>query len=745
MLPPQPAAQVRKAEAPAPEVREKALAQLATSGAGDWSALRAELRAAHGSADRRLGRLHPQTLTLRALAGLVLDRQGEARGLRLFAEACGDLHRQLRLTQRSRGAEDPATLPFLQALAELYRLEKLQDGRWEDQALRVELRHGKGPRPDLERRVVAALERHYGPFLSFRAPDRGAVLEDVARLVALWMRREKPAERTAAFLEVALRSDARGVWKLVAAHAEEPLQEALRELLGGLDVDPLQADLGPFLAWLPAQAATPWAEAAKRLGEAVEAAVERARLAPATALQRRARLAVAQGEPERAVSMVSEALLQSREDRPAVLALAEELVRDTEDPALVDRLHRALLADLARTSGDPATHGLRMAAAQRLEALGDAPAAEVLWRSLVGTAQAGAGFQSPEALDHALGSNLASQQRWEEARFFLEPLAGAEKWRADPALRFLLARIEAGRRDFESARRWAQEGLERLPKEDPLAPLPGLAAALRLLRGDPAAEEAVARLRRGLDPAGRVPALADPERLLDLLEQLEQANAKPQPVAGSACRSPWGLIGEDPASRGEALLLAANGLRLADAEPCLREALRHLERAWGDQDPRLLPPLLRLAQCLQDQEHADAEFVLRRALALAAAQPERDLRLEAEVRARLGQFLGDRGRAAEADALLQAALRELAKDPASDAKALELFGGVLLMRLARLEHQEDYQGALDALQIADERLAKLDREAGTEGEVILKEMGLSRARFTRQAEIQALLRAQGLE
>lgn len=744
MLPSQPAAQVLKAEAPAPDLQAKAMALLSGPGGG-WAALRMELRTAHAAAAQKLGRLHPQALTLRALAGLVLDRQGEARGLRLFAEACGDLHRQLRLVQRGPVPASAATLPYLESLAGLYRLEKLQDGRWEDQALRVHVRQSKGPRPDLERRVVAALERHYGPFLSFRAPDREAVLEDVAALVALWQRREPPAGRTAAFLEVALRADARGVWKLVAGHAGEALREALQELVGSLDADLLQADLGPFLAWLPAQAKTPWADAAKGLGEAVEAAVERARLAPATALQRRARLAVALGEPARAVAMVSEALLQSREDRPAVLALAEELVRDIEDPALVDRLHRALLADLATTSGDPATHGLRTAAAQRLEALGDPVAAEQLWRSLLGTARSSAGFLAPEALDHALGSNLASQQRWEEARFFLEPLTAAEKGQGDPALRFLLSRVEAGRRDFESARRWAREGLERLPKEEPLAPLPGLAAALRLLRTEPEAEEALARLRSGLDPAGRIPALADPQRLLDLLEQLEQANAKPQPVPGSACRSPWVRVGDDPASRGQALLLAANGVRLADAEPCLREALRHLERAWGDQDPRLLPPLLRLAQCLQDQEHADAEFVLRRALALAAAQPERDLRLEAEVRARLGQFLGDRGRAEEADALLQAALRELAKDSATAPKALELFGGVLLMRLARLEHQEDYQGALEALQVADEKLAKLGTEPGTEGEVILKEMGLSRARFTRQAEIQALLRAQGLE
>ncbi len=741
MLPLQPAAQVRPAEDP--DLATRAAARLAAPAGADWAALRLELRSAHAAAERRLGRLHPRPTTLRALAGLVLDRQGDPRGLRLFAEACGDLHRQLRLVRRSRGGEHPATLPFLEALAELYRLEKLEDGRWEDQALRVHLAQGGGPRPDLERRVVAALERHYGPFLSFRAPDREAVLEDVARLVALWRRRPSAAERTAVFIQAALRSDARGVWKLAAGHAQEPLREALRGLLGGLDPQPLQADLGPFLAWLPAQAGTPWEAAARALGGAVEDAVARAPLAPAQALRRRMRLALALGEPARAVAMVAEALPQAREDRPALLALAEELVRGTEEPTLFQDLQRALRADLASRSEEPASLGLRLAVARRLEDAGDAAAAEPLWRSLLGSGPGTGGDLSAEVLEHALGRNLAQQQRWEEARFFLEPLSEAGKWQADPALHFLLARIEAGRRDFDSARRWAREGLARLP--EPPAPLPGLAAALRLLRADPEAEALLARLRGLLDPAGTIPALDDPERLLDLLERLEADRARPQPVPGSACRSPWAGIGEDAASRGQALLQAAAGLRLADAEPCLREALRQLERAWGDQDPRLLPALLRLAQCLQDQEHADAEYVLRRALALAAAQPERDLRLEAEVRARLGQVLAERGRAEEADALLQSALGELARDPATDAKALELFGGVLLMRLARLEHQEDYPGALEALQVADRKLARLDPSSPVEGEAILKEMGLTRSRLERQAALQALLRAQGLE
>lgn len=268
MLPPQPAAQVLKAEAPAPDVRARAFALLSGPADGGWAALRLELRTAHAAADKRLGRLHPQTLTLRALAGLVLDRQGEARGLRLFAEACGDLHRRLRLIQRSRGAEDTATLPYLEALADLYRLEKLQDGRWEDQALRVHLHTSTGPRPDLERRVVAALERHYGPFLSFRAPDRTAVLEDVARLVSLWMRRTPPAERTTAFLEVALRTDARGCGSWSRPTRKNRCGRRCGSWWAASTPKlPRQADLGPFLAWLPAQAgaATPWADAARTL------------------------------------------------------------------------------------------------------------------------------------------------------------------------------------------------------------------------------------------------------------------------------------------------------------------------------------------------------------------------------------------------------------------------------------------------------------------------------------------------
>jgi tetratricopeptide (TPR) repeat protein len=752
----QPAAQTVKAQPPAVPpyvaVKAKALSLLAGGTSTDWNVLRAELRTALAASEKRYGRLHPLPLTLRALIGLVLDKQGEDRGLRLFAESCGSLFRQLRLTQRVHGQEARETLPFLDAFQELYGLEKLKADRWEDLALRVGSRHSRGPRPDLEGRVVAAIERHYGGFLSFRSPDRGAVLEDVSLLLALWSRRTQPPGATREFVEVALRSSARGVWKLVSVHSDEALREHLKTLISSLDPNILQEEMSSFLPWLTAQSSSPWKDDARTLAVTMDSMLAKSDRPPAVVLQRRVRLARALGENERAIRMISTALRESQEDRSPVLALAEEQLRDNQDAALGRLLHESLLADLPRVSADTGGRALLAADAQRLENGGDFGSAEVLWRSLFDqprTAESEGGPMAPGALEHALGSNLAAQHRWEEARFFLEAITAFEKWRGDPSLRFQLAAVEAGRGDTIAARRWARGGFALLPVEEPVKPVSGLAAALRIALGDPQegpVQEILDRVRTALDPEERVPALKDPAILLALVEGLEQRNAIPSVVRDPACPGPWSAIGEDPLTRGMALLQAANGLRLQDAEPCLREALRLLEQAFGEQDPRLLQPLMRLARCLQDREDPAAEAVFRRLLALAAAHPEVDSLLESEARARLGQFLSEQGRDVEADTLLREALDRLLKESPSDPKRLEMLGGVVLMLVARSEYLEDYFDASQVLEQVESLLAKDAPDSGKEirMESELRELTGPKVGFIRRARLRTLLQAQGL-
>ena len=738
MLPAQPAALTLKASAPALAVKVKAHSMLSVSADADWSSLRVELRKALAIAEKQSGRLHPLPLSLRAMAGLVLDRQGEARGLRMYAEACGNLHRQLKLMQRVHGPEAKETIPILDALQELYGLERFNKDHWEDLSLRVTLRYSKGPRPDLEKRLVFAIERHYGPFLSFRPPDRPALLADVSMLLSLWSRREDP---TREFVEVGLRGDARGVWKEVAAHAEESLRNAMKDLLSRLDPGLLLEDPRGFFAWLPAQASTSWRVQARMLAESADSVLEKSKLPPSSTLQKRVRLARAMGENGRAVRLIAEALGEPREDRAAIFALAEEQLREKGDPELARLLHEALLNDLPGMVATPTGRASLVADAQRLEAGGDMETAEFLWRALLG---------APGESEEALGRNLAAQRRWEEARFFFEALTALEKWKAEPSLRFRLAVVEQGRGDVDTAKRWAREGLALLAEDGPVRPMPGLAAALRLLDGDPhsggPAAGVLDRARLTLDPDGLVPALQDRTTLLALLEGLEQRTDKPPAIGAKACGGPWVTVGEDPATKGMALLQAAGGLRQEDAEACLREALRTLEKAFHAQDPRLLLPLMRLARCLQDREDAGAEPLYRRILAIADGSPDADPLLEMEARARLGQLLSDKGRDEEADALLQQAMDRLLKASSADPKVQEMLGGVVLMRIARLEYREQYLEAAQVLEQVESQWHKdapeSEKEIKLESE--LRELTGPKTRFQRQARIQALLRAQGL-
>jgi tetratricopeptide (TPR) repeat protein len=476
----------------------------------------------------------------------------------------------------------------------------------------------------------------------------------------------------------------------------------------------------------------------------VDAAILGYGQAPVFTLKHRVRLARAMGENGRAVSLIGEALRDSRDDRSAVLALAEEQIQEQPDPALARLLHEALLARLPEAVAGGSERTLIEADARRLEHDGDFGSAEAMWRSLLSAPAADSGRS---VLELALGNNLAAQHRWEEARFFLEPLTAVDKWQVEPTLRFQLAEVERGRGDLDAARRWAREGLALLPGEGPVRPAPGLGTALRLLDGDPhsggPADAVLERVRLALDPEGLVPALHDRVTLLALLEGLERRSAKPQPLATADCGGPWSAVGEDPATRGMALLQAAGGLRMEDAQRCLKEALRILEKAFPGEDPRLMLPLLRLGRCLQDREDAGAEAVFRRILGLAAANPDADPLLALEVRARLGQLLNEQGRDEEADRLLQDALDGLMAVPAADPKVLEMLGGVVLMRVARLEYREDY---LAAAQVLEQVEGLLVRDSDTEAKIAteLRELTGPKIQFHRRAQLQILLRAQGL-
>ncbi|MBI4911375.1 MAG: hypothetical protein HY823_01435 [Acidobacteria bacterium] len=704
-------------------------------------ALRGELRAALATRERHLGRFHPLSLGLRGLLGLVLDRGSDARGLGYYAAACGELHRQLRLQQRARGTEARELLPYLDALAELYAAESMSVDPWEEAAIRISMAHSLGPRPDLERRVVAALERHYGGWLSFRPPDREGVLKDAGHLVTLWLRRGD-RDLTGAFAEVAFRSGAAGVWRLVGREGDPSLRGDIAELLGRLDPEILREHFQPFRQWLEQSLEGPWRDSARKAAHRLDRALEASPAGVAGKAIQRARLASALEDPAGAERILAEALSETREppERRALLSAAEKFLEGREAPLLEAALEEALRVDLRAHLADPEGRAAVLGQAQRLERGGRLEAAEPLWKSLLGASGAdpgGASFMPSREVLRRLGDNLRAQGRWAEARFHLEALLAIPEGEADPTLHFALCEVEQRMGNADMARERARNGLARIPPGDQLQPMPGLALALRCLEGDGATEglrNALSRrLRKALDPEGRLPALAQPAVLLSLVEAL---GAPPRSEGGEApCGGPWREVARGPVERAQALLRASRDLPLRAARPCRQEALALLEKAWGPEDLRLLETLVSLGGSENDPDQA--EPLLRRALELGRAHPEAEPALVAEALGRLGTLLGEAGREGESLALLRGAMPLFSRANLGDEKVRDTAGGVFLALLAMAEYREDYSGALA---LADEAEQLMD-QAGIRDRGDLPRL---RARLERQARVQALLRAQGL-
>ncbi len=721
-------------------IHGEAVQALHSSSVPAVKAARLRLRSALALRERHLGRHHPLSLSTRGLLGLLLDREGDPRGLKLYAEACGGAHRQLLLLQRTRGQDAPDLLGSLEALVELYGHESLKTDRWEDRALQILVGRSKGVRPDLERRVVEALQRHYGPWLSFRPPDTEKVLEDALRLLDLWSRRRDAAELTRAFAEAGLRSDARGVWDLVARKGGEDLVLAIRSALQGLDPAVLRESFDAFLAWMADQEGRPWAPQALQLGRGLEAALD---ARGAGTLGRKVRLAQALGEPGRAAALLAEGLrtAEAAEDFLRLGAMAGRALDRAPDAELSRSVEETLLRRLPEVLDHAEGRRWLEAEARRMERAGRWGGAEGLWRALFGRpAPEGA----PDSQGWNLGRNLAAQGRWAEARAFLEPLgASGQGGSRDAELGFLLSDLEQRLGNPDAAALRAREGLGRLPGEGPLQPVPGLAAALRRLGADASSAErrteVLARLRKTLDPDGALPSLGDAAVLLALAERLEPSEAPGRP-AQAGCGEPWTRAAAGAQEQAEALLRAARDLPARQAGPCLDAAVKLLEGLWGPEDPRLAPPLLQQARTLAEGQAPGAEAALRRLLALGAANPDLDPGLRAEALARLGSLLSEAGREDEAETLLRQALGLLGAAHLDAERLKEVGGGAYFVLLARLEDREDYEGALALMDEVEVLAAKLP---GLKDD-LAKELAPHRKELARKARIRVLLKVQGL-
>lgn len=678
--------------------------------------LRFALEKALKARSSTLGRFHPGTLEAAGLWGVALHRTGEGdRGDRVWARACTELTRGLRLQERFHGAASKQLLPHLEALESCFEAQGLYARPYADRLLDIAVATSKGPRPDLERRAVAALRKAYGEFLVMRGPRVEATLHWAETLVELWLRRPAGEETSKVFVESAFRSDAQGVWKLCATRGGEGLRDKVGQLLDRVDAGLLADDRTWPGTWAHPLLKTPWRPLASALLARADRALE-ARAELGSKL-RRVDLAEAEGAWERGASLLREAIAAT--DEKGFRRVAErslDFLERHRDPGLLMALARAVAIRRGGLEGDgEVARGLAVA----LEAEGLWTEAEVLRRGAL---------RPGEPSDHVwLARNLAGQGRFEEAAaLFIE--ASSPDDGLDLGFEAAAAWRRSGRTGI--ADRTAKEALQQWARSSRGRPRSGFAEALALVAGRPAEAELWAelapRLGRELGLPEGVP-LPPPDVLLQVLGDQEDGRR------GDPCD------GGDPARPAEAraqAMLARIALRdTDDEEGCLDAALKLLGRSWDPMDPRWVPWLREGADRLKDSAPGKAEALLRRAVAIAtdAKAPEDHQRLE--LRTLLGLHLLQHGREQEGRKVLEEAFDEAVPIFRGTKEEMDAAGGLVLALLQGYEEDLAYD---EALALARRCQAALDR-AGTVPKEDRKDLDRLLRDLEHQARLQGLM------
>lgn len=635
-----------------------------------------------------LGRFHPGTLEAAGLWGVALHRTGEGdRGDRVWARACTELTRGLKLQERFHGAASKQLLPHLEALESCFEAQGLNARPYADRLLDIAVATSKGPRPDLERRAVAALRKAYGEFLVMRGPDTEGVLHWAESLADLWLRRPEGAEASQAFIQTALRSDARGVWKLCAREGGEALQGKVARLLARVDPAQLARERRWAGTWAHPLLQTAW----KGEAQAVLARVDRhlAGQPGLEALLDRVDLAEAEGAWARGSALLREAL----ETAPPLafgiaFTRALDFLERRRDPDLLEALARAL-AGRAGTL-DTGQEGLERGLAAALEAEGRWAAAEGLRRRSLRPGD-------PEAL-RDLARNLDGQGRFEEAATLFTRAAALGD---DADLGFEAASAWRRAGQAELGDKLGKEALQAWARSNRARPRRGFAQALSRVAGQAAEADLWAalapRLRKELGLSEGIP-LPPPELLVQALADEEDGRG------GGPCD------GGDPARPAEIrarTLLARVALRdTDDEEGCLDRALKLLGEVWEPLDPRWIPWLREAADRLKDRAPAKAEGHLRRAVEVAAGTraPE-----GLELRTLLGVHLLQQGRLEEGRGVLLEAFDRAAPTFRGTEAELDVAGGLVLALLQGCEEDLRYD---EALALVRRCQAVLDRVEG---------------------------------
>jgi len=531
-----------------------------------------------------------------ALGALELATGQEAQGERRYGQAAKALALRFRSARLALGPQNPELLPELEALALLYRMAGLRDAHWRDEALRIRVQIGQRPDPALEKDLAAAVEDHYGPWLT--VAEEEPMLEFCGSLAQVWMRYPRDLELTRRVLEVGLKSNATRVWRLAARRADEGLRRGLSALVQRMDPSAAGEEksreslleLGESLLGTPLE--TSGRDLLKRLAKV-----------PSLSGPARRRVARALEDQEGEATLL-EAELRAAKPREALplLEAASELLR--EHP------HSALLEEGTR----------QLQAAALLD-----PPAEELPRWL----EAWMGFQDagghPEASQELLrlrlaladpkGRNLpdrcallAKLGRWEDLELSLAPLVGEDR---DGLRSFWRFRAALGEGRPEDAKRWLLAWLDQVMVAGPDAPsiqLPGISAGIPLLEDQ---QERLTQLAAHWGPLvlpGQESLLAmEPWRILAALDPEAPASLLPGKVEESLRWRLNRLSGSHDTRALRALLKDAETL-LGPSRILVAEVLLSLGRAEKETDEGA--PLLERAMGILEQAPEDQTMLL---------------------------------------------------------------------------------------------------------------------------------------
>lgn len=415
-----------------------------------------------------------------ALGSLESATGEEAKGEKRFGRAAKLMALRWRSVQKAWGAGNPKRLPELEDLALLYELAGLRASPWRDESLRIRVGVSKVPDPKLEQELVAAVEDHYGPWLT--VVELEPMLEFCGHLARIWMAYPEDRELTRQVLKHGLKPDAYRVWKLAARKAPEGLERDLASLLARLDPEILlrvapqeqrfEGDVHSFLGLAEALRGTSLEGSIQDLLKRLDTRIWETNPGSRRGLRRR--IARLREDWTGWAGLLGEELAEARpfEELSSLLGEAEAFLWEHPENRLLDAgTQRLKVAVQAKRSVSPELSQRLEAWAALQVAAGHAAEAEELIRLRLA-------LEDPRGQDlPARCGLLARLARWKELGDVLGPAQENERenvlgWRFRAAL---------GRGESGEAKRWVDAWLARItgPEAPVEAPsLPGLSWAI---------------------------------------------------------------------------------------------------------------------------------------------------------------------------------------------------------------------------------------------------------------------------